>query len=358
MPPKAKSALPVLHPETNPEDKVSPAPEVYAWPISFASQSRLLTFALQLPEDVRGMTECPFPVKWSPLATVVTLASQIKLDPLRATLKRKEQIRHLNVSELALRLDPASPLAVELRDPMDAFVASGGQYETYQPSPAHTAALLGQRFDRDRAADWKTEYYKRKLALNAAESEAKAAEDAVASATSAHEAAEAAYNAWREANPEEASKSLGEPSHASLASQKSHVSDARPLHESAEEEALEEAQEKLSNAEARAKLASDRHATAIAEMAKPYSASPAYWVEGIGSGFDGIEGAVNAGVPLRAVIYGRPSSLASDPAAVVPDVFAKAKERAGKSGWKDKMGLVATVEIDIPASPEGEQTFS
>ncbi len=120
------------------------------------------------------MTEAPFVVEWRPVVTIVTLAPEVKADQLRATLQRRELVRVAHVSDLVLRLDPASALAAELRDPLEAHaVASGGVYETFQPAPGATAALLQGRFDRDRTADWKTEFHRRRTEVQAAETEGK-----------------------------------------------------------------------------------------------------------------------------------------------------------------------------------------
>lgn len=53
---------------------------------------------VQLPEDVRALEECPFPVEWQPVVTMLQFQTpQIDGLSLRDTLLRKEKIRVVQV---------------------------------------------------------------------------------------------------------------------------------------------------------------------------------------------------------------------------------------------------------------------
>ena len=130
------------------------------------------------------------------------------------------------------------------------------------------------------------------------------------------------------------------------------------LAESGEEEALEEATEALAAAEARAAAASERLAAAIAVMGSPYVAYPAYWVDGLGTSLEAIEGAAAAGVSARAIVWGRPAPPPPDEFVSPPEppeLYRAVQEASGLAGWTSKLGLTATLEVDIPPTPEGER---
>ena len=86
---------------------------------------------MQLPQDVRDMAEAPFPVRWHPVVTVMELDSAIKPQPLKDTLKRKELVRNLLISDLLARLDPEGQLATDIRPGQEEHVNAGGTYETF-----------------------------------------------------------------------------------------------------------------------------------------------------------------------------------------------------------------------------------
>jgi hypothetical protein len=50
---------------------------------------------------------------------------------LKETLRRKNVVRILQVLDLLLRLDPASPLGAEVRAAMEAHLAAGSQLDTF-----------------------------------------------------------------------------------------------------------------------------------------------------------------------------------------------------------------------------------
>lgn len=77
------------------------------------------------------MTEAPFPVRWQPVVTLLELDSAIRPAPLKDTLKRKEVMRPLLISDLVARLEPEGQLATDIRPAQEEFVAAGGTYETF-----------------------------------------------------------------------------------------------------------------------------------------------------------------------------------------------------------------------------------
>ena len=87
--------------------------------------------ASQLPQDVRDMVDAPFLVRWSPVVTLVELSPEIKAGPLKDTLKRKELVRTLLISDLVARLDPEGQLATNMRPAQEEHVTAGGTYESF-----------------------------------------------------------------------------------------------------------------------------------------------------------------------------------------------------------------------------------
>lgn len=74
----------------------------------------------QLPEDVRALEECPFPVQWQPVVSILQFqAPDIDGPALRSTLLRKEKVRLLQLYDLVLRLDPATQLYTDVRAAME-----------------------------------------------------------------------------------------------------------------------------------------------------------------------------------------------------------------------------------------------
>jgi hypothetical protein len=52
----------------------------------------------QLPEDVRALEDCPFPVEWQPVVSILQFQTpEIDGLALRDTLLRKEKIRVVQV---------------------------------------------------------------------------------------------------------------------------------------------------------------------------------------------------------------------------------------------------------------------
>ncbi len=77
------------------------------------------------------MPEAPFPVRWAPVVSLVELGPEIKAQPLKDTLKRKELARCLLMSDLVARLEPTSPLVEEMRPAQEEHITAGGTYETF-----------------------------------------------------------------------------------------------------------------------------------------------------------------------------------------------------------------------------------
>lgn len=86
----------------------------------------------QLPDDVRELTECPFPVDWQPVVSILQCQNpEVNAEGLRDTLKRKDVVRVLNANDLALRADPATEPGQEIRAAMEAHVSAGNAFETF-----------------------------------------------------------------------------------------------------------------------------------------------------------------------------------------------------------------------------------
>lgn len=78
------------------------------------------------------MEECPFPVEWQPVVSILQFQTpEIHGESHRDTLKRKELVRWLQVMDLLLSLDPASQLGQEVRSAMEEHVQAGNPFETY-----------------------------------------------------------------------------------------------------------------------------------------------------------------------------------------------------------------------------------
>ena len=80
---------------------------------------------MQLPEDIKALTECPFPVTWRAVVSVVDFGKYTDGKGLKSTLKRKELARHLVLVDIVQRLDPASALGQEARPVFEAHLATG-----------------------------------------------------------------------------------------------------------------------------------------------------------------------------------------------------------------------------------------
>lgn len=75
--------------------------------------------------------EPPFEVDWHAVAALFQLDPQVRPDPLKDTLKRKELVKTLSVADLVARLDPATPLGTEVRTAQEAWLSAGNAIETY-----------------------------------------------------------------------------------------------------------------------------------------------------------------------------------------------------------------------------------
>ena len=80
---------------------------------------------------MRDLLEPPFAVDWHPVASVLCLAPEVHLEPLKETLRRKELVRTPLIMDLVLRLNPESPLALEMKPAMDDYFAAGGTPEAF-----------------------------------------------------------------------------------------------------------------------------------------------------------------------------------------------------------------------------------
>ena len=85
-----------------------------------------LTTSVQLPQEVRDLAEPPFTVDWHPVAIIVSVAPGTGLLALKDTLKRKEVVRTPAISDLILRLEPGSQLALEITAAQDEHWNAGG----------------------------------------------------------------------------------------------------------------------------------------------------------------------------------------------------------------------------------------
>ena len=63
--------------------------------------------------------------------TVIELDSVVKPQPLKDTLKSKELVRPLLISDLLARLDPEGQLATDIRPGQEEHINAGGTYETF-----------------------------------------------------------------------------------------------------------------------------------------------------------------------------------------------------------------------------------
>lgn len=109
-------------------------------------------------------------------------------------------------------------------------------------------------------------------------------------------------------------------------------------------------------------------------METPFVFYQNYWVAGLGSTVEAIEGVCAGGVPIRAAIWGHvaatpppddadaaetPAEGAEVPAAPVPleppALYSGLKDAVQKAGWDSNLSLLVTLEIELPPSPEGEE---
>lgn len=86
---------------------------------------------MQLPDDIRELEEPPFHVTWQAVPALVQLDPEIRTEPMRETLKRKQLVRTPHVQDLSLRLDPTTQLGADIRATQDEWVAAGNTYETF-----------------------------------------------------------------------------------------------------------------------------------------------------------------------------------------------------------------------------------
>ena len=138
---------------------------------------------------------------------------------------------------------------------------------------------------------------------------------------------------------------------------------------SKEEEELQLANSRFQDSEVALKAAEEALSTLTSAMEKPFVCYRTYWVEGLGSTVEAIEGVSANGAPVRATIWGH---VAAPPPAEVldeavespaapsapleppPRLYSVLKEACQRAGWDSKLSLLTTLEIELPPSLEGE----
>ena len=89
----------------------------------------LCTPLMQLPQEVRELAECPFPVEWQPVVSLLQIqAPEIDGNSLRDTLKRKEACRTLQFQDLVQRVEAGADQGLlDAKAAWDAFLTGGGE---------------------------------------------------------------------------------------------------------------------------------------------------------------------------------------------------------------------------------------
>lgn len=67
---------------------------------------------MQLPSNLPA--ECPFEYTWHAAVCLVQVADGISTSAIREAFKQLQVLQQLVISDLAVRLDPADPLAAEI----------------------------------------------------------------------------------------------------------------------------------------------------------------------------------------------------------------------------------------------------
>jgi hypothetical protein len=77
------------------------------------------------------MLEAPFPVRWASVISLWEFSPEIRGNTFRDTLKRKDLLRALLISDLSARLAQDSPLAEEMRPAQEQHILAGGTYDNF-----------------------------------------------------------------------------------------------------------------------------------------------------------------------------------------------------------------------------------
>lgn len=60
----------------------------------------VIDLPVQLPEELRALAECPFPLDWKPVVTILAHQGEVHGEGLRETLRRKGLARMVVVMDL------------------------------------------------------------------------------------------------------------------------------------------------------------------------------------------------------------------------------------------------------------------
>lgn len=203
-------------------------------------------------------------------------------------------------------------------------------------------------------------------------SSSQTAEEASSAAAGALEAATAKLNQWKQAKEVERAAAAEEDegsqttAAAATGSALSPVAAGEEEEEevelSKEEESFRTATTRLQTCEAKAQATKEALAAATAAIEEPFVCYQAYWVDGIGSSVEVVEGVAGGGVAIRAAVWGRvppPPAGDSDASAASPvappALYAGLKAASQAAGWDSKLSLLTTLELELPPSPEGKK---
>ncbi|KAG2498338.1 hypothetical protein HYH03_003597 [Edaphochlamys debaryana] len=340
-----------------------------------------------LPPEIKELTECPFAVTWRPVVSIVDFAPGTDAKGISTTLKRKDAVRHVSLMDAVLRLDASTALGAEAKPILDAHLAAGNGPETCVfPAPL-AAKLMAERFTRDERADWRVELHSRRSRLASAQDEATAAENALTAAQAAVVAATEALAAYNRAVEEEIARKLAEeeaqleeeggappppppPPPAPVEEEGSEGADSM-VEKAQEEVALEEAQARVVEAQAKVRETAEALARTAGVQLDPFVCYQSYTLSGMELSLDAIRTALDAGAPLRSVVWARPpppaappvDSGASDapstagaggaaapPAAPTPaGWWSDVRAAAAKALWDDVMARIVSLEVEVPA---------
>jgi hypothetical protein len=228
--------------------------------------------------------------------------------------------------------------------------------DAHRASPVHIAAALKQRFDRDERCDWKFEYHRRQTALQQVQAQAGLAETAHSNAVVAMDKAQAALDAWKEAQAKAKAKAEEEED------EEPEPEEGEERELSREEEGFQAAEKKLRDTEQRASEAAEKLAASQAAMVQPFVRYQAYWVEGLGSTLPAVQAVTASGsVPLRAAVYARappPRARYGEPPPEehpAPELFSALKAASQQAEWDSPLCLMVALEVELPPTPAGER---
>ena len=276
----------------------------------------------QLPADLPE--ECPFPVEWHELLTVVVASEGVDAAALAGAVpKLAESARVISLNDLSARLaaeDPLNAAIDELR---------GGKGEMPAALDASLVVpLLRTKFDRDAKIEWKFEVVRRRAAVAAAE-EAQAAAGAAAGA-----AAAALADAQAKLAPLAAQLAAKGPS--KLLSWR--MTEAEKL--------VADASGAAEAAAAAVAVADERHAAAVGAMADKLIHYQPYWVSDLYAGLEDLRGLAAAGVVLRTLVWAyAPGPDGAAPEA--PETFAALRAAGAEVRWGTPLGDLALVELPL-----------